>query len=68
MKKVLSLVICVLMLVSVTVMGASAAVSYEQPFNRGTLGSEEFRIPALYTLNNGSVIAGADVRYEHGSD
>lgn len=68
MKKVLSLVLCVLMLVSVTVMGASAAVSYEQPFNRGTLGSEEFRIPALYTLNNGSVIAGADVRYEHGSD
>ena len=68
MKKVLSVLLCVLMLVSVTVMGASAAVSYDQPFDRGTLGSSEFRIPALYTLNDGSVIAGADVRYSHGSD
>lgn len=67
MKKVLSLVLCALMLVSMTVFAASA-VSYEQPFDEGTLGSERFRIPAIYTLNDGSVIAGADIRYGHGSD
>lgn len=67
MKKVLSLVLCALMLMSVTVLGVSAA-DYDQPFEEYTLGSERFRIPALYTLNDGSVIAGADVRYSHGSD
>ena len=67
MKKALSLVICILMLASVTVFAASAK-DYEQPFDANTLGSERFRIPALYTLNDGSVIAGADIRYGHGSD
>ena len=67
MKKVLSLTMCLLMLLSVAVIGVSA-VDYEQPFDTGTLGSERFRIPALYTLNDGSVIAGADIRYGHGSD
>lgn len=32
------------------------------------MGSETYRIPAIYTLNNGSVIAAADMRYAHGSD
>ena len=41
---------------------------YIQPFESGTLGSERFRIPALYTLNDGSVLAAADIRYGHGSD
>lgn len=67
MKKVLSLIICALMLMSVTVF-AAGAINYDQPFDAGTLGSERFRIPALYTLNDGSVIAGADIRYSHGSD
>lgn len=67
MKKALSLVLSVLMLVSMTVFVAGAA-SYEQPFDAGTLNSERFRIPALYTLSDGSVIAGADIRYSHGSD
>ena len=67
MKKALSLLICALMLMSMTVFAASAA-EYEQPFDVGTLNSERFRIPAIYTLNDGSVIAGADVRYSHGSD
>ena len=67
MKKALSLVLCALMLVSVTAFAASA-VSYDQPFDAGTLNSERYRIPALYTLNDGSVIAGADMRWNHGSD
>ena len=67
MKKALSLVLCILMLASMTVFAASAA-DYEQPFDAYTLGSERFRIPAIYTLNDGSVIAGADIRYSHGSD
>lgn len=41
---------------------------YTQPFAEGTLNCERFRIPALYTLADGSVLAGADVRYGHGSD
>ena len=43
-------------------------VIYDQPFNNGEYGSERNRIPALYTLNNGSVIVGADMRYGHGQD
>ena len=68
MKKALSLLICALMLVSMTVFAASAVIRYEQPFDKGTLNVKEYRIPALYTLENGNVIAGADMRYEHGSD
>ena len=42
--------------------------SYDQPFDHKEFGSERNRIPALYTLNDGSVMAGADIRYAHGSD
>lgn len=41
---------------------------YEQIFDNKEYGSERNRIPALYTLNDGSVMAGADIRYGHGSD
>ena len=41
---------------------------YEQIFDNKEYGSERNRIPALYTLNDGSVLAGADIRYAHGSD
>ena len=43
-------------------------VVYSQPFEKGTLGSETYRIPAICTLNDGCVIAAADMRYGHGSD
>ncbi len=43
-------------------------IRYEQPFDNKEFSSERNRIPALYTLNNGSVMAGADIRYSHGSD
>lgn len=46
----------------------SGRKDYIQPFDTGTLNCERFRIPALYTLSDGSVLAGADVRYGHGSD
>lgn len=42
--------------------------TYTQPFDKGTLNCERFRIPALYTLHDGSVLAGIDVRYGHGMD
>lgn len=43
-------------------------INYSQPFDAGTLGSERYRIPALYTLNDGRVMVAADARYSHGSD
>lgn len=42
--------------------------SYFQPFDAGTMGSETYRIPAIYTLSDGTVIAAADMRYGHGAD
>lgn len=46
----------------------SSKIIYEQPFDNKEFDSECNRIPALYTLNDGSVMAGADIRYSHGSD
>ncbi len=43
-------------------------IRYDQPYDDGILNSERNRIPSLYTLNDGSVIAGADIRYGHGAD
>lgn len=67
MKKMLSIALSLVMLTAFCV-PAMAAVSYDQPFAAGTAGSKSFRIPAIYTLNDGSVIAAADARYDHGSD
>ncbi len=70
MKKTLSVILSlILVLCSFTfVASASDTVTYEQPFDTGTMGSETYRIPAIITLNNGSVLAVADMRYSHGSD
>ena len=46
----------------------NSKINYEQIFDNKEFGSERNRIPALYTLNDGSVMAGADIRYGHGSD
>ena len=67
MKKTLSIALSLVM-VFAHCFTAMAAVSYDQPFAPGTQGSETFRIPAIYTLNDGSVIAAADARYDHGKD
>lgn len=66
MKKTLSVLLAALMLFSLSTVAFAA--DYDQFLDRGTLGCNEFRIPALYTLNDGSVIGAADMRYEHGSD
>lgn len=42
--------------------------NYDQPFNDKQFSSERNRIPSLYTLNDGSVMVGADMRYGHGQD
>lgn len=49
-------------------MAPEIKIKYKQPFEKGTKGSEKYRIPAIYTLEDGSVIAAADMRYGHGSD
>lgn len=67
MKKIISLLLAVVLVLSVASF-AVAAKNYEQPFAKGTLGSQQYRIPALYTLNDGSVLAVADMRYAHGQD
>ena len=67
MKKILSVLLAVVMILSVASV-AVAAKDYEQPFDRGEHGVSEYRIPSLYTLNDGSVLAIADARYKHGSD
>lgn len=67
MKKSLSILLAIVMIIAV-VMVPAAAKSYDQPFDKGTLGVNAYRIPALYTLTDGSVLAVADMRYDHGSD
>lgn len=66
MKNALSIILAALMLFSLSTVAFAA--EYSQPFATGTKGSETFRIPAIWTLNDGSVIAAADMRYDHGSD
>ncbi len=46
----------------------TSKITYEQIFDNKEFQSERNRIPALYTLNDGSIMAGADIRYGHGSD
>lgn len=67
MKKVISVLLAVIMVIGMSVC-AFAETSYEQPFAAGTMGSDTYRIPAILTLNDGSVIAAADMRYGHGQD
>lgn len=47
---------------------ASSGTTSGQPFISGTGGSQLFRIPAIVTLNDGTLVAAADARYGHGSD
>lgn len=46
----------------------TSRIMYDQIFNNKEFSSERNRIPSLYTLNDGSVMAGADIRYSHGQD
>lgn len=54
-------------------LAAGCAVStfgadFSQPYESGTAGSDLFRIPAMITLKNGSLLTSADIRYGFGSD
>ena len=40
----------------------------DQPFASGTLDSQNFRIPALVTLSDGTLVAAADARWNHTQD
>lgn len=73
-KKGLSIALACVMTVSMMPAFSAAAASTvtgttsEQPFASGTGGSTNFRIPALYTLNDGSLLAAADARWNHMGD
>ncbi len=43
-------------------------VTYGQPFASGTGGSENYRIPAIVTLSDGTLVAAADAEWNHGLD
>ena len=69
MKKIIAAVMsAILVFCLMATMAFAADVTYDQPFEEGQLGSERYRIPAILTLNDGSVLAAADMRYGHGSD
>ncbi len=66
MKKFLSLILALLIMLTPTIVFAD--IKNETPFEANTKNSELFRIPAILTLNDGSVMAAADIRYNHGGD
>lgn len=75
--KLLALLLVVVMMASLlpmTVFAASTGTKPEdgkttsQPFASGTGGSNSFRIPAIVTLDNGTIVAAADARWNQGSD
>lgn len=43
-------------------------VTSSQPFLKGTGGSDNFRIPAMVTLDDGTIISATDARWDHGQD
>ena len=71
-KRLLSLAMVLAMLLSVVAVPASAiSISNKPqngktgnaPFSKGTGGSNSFRIPALVTLSDGTIVAAADARW-----
>jgi len=66
MKKFLGIFISILLILNTAVFAFAA--DYTSPFETGTLSVERYRIPAIFTLNDGSVLAAADMRYNHGTD
>lgn len=67
MKQMLALLLTLTLLFLCGV-GALAVAAPQNPFDRGTLSCSEYRIPALLTLRDGSVVAAADLRWNHGTD
>ena len=65
--RMISLILSALLPVALPMPCATAANSLN-PFEAGTLLCERFRIPAILKLQDGSVIAAADLRWNHGTD
>ncbi|MBQ2920177.1 MAG: exo-alpha-sialidase, partial [Oscillospiraceae bacterium] len=77
MKRFVSLAVTVCMLLSILATGVFAVSISEkpengttkgQPFAAGTGGSQNFRIPGIVTLNDGTVVAVCDARWNHSAD
>ncbi len=67
MKKFISILLTAIILMTSFAV-VSFAAEYEQPYPSYLLDSKYYRIPGILTLNDGSVMASMDARYEHGSD
>ena len=72
LKKLLALGLAICMMIGLVPMNADAATITEKPadgtttgapFKQGTAGSNSFRIPALTTLSDGTIVAAADARW-----
>lgn len=72
MKKIIAIILSALTLFGINVAAhgveEATAPATPTPFEKGTAGSELFRIPAIITLKDGSVLAAADIRHNHGLD
>ena len=77
LKRFVSLAVTVCMLVSILATGVFAVsistkpengTTEGQPFAPGTGGSQNFRIPGIVTLDNGTLIAACDARWDHAGD
>lgn len=51
-----------------SISASDETITNEQPFAAGTAGSQNFRIPALIKLENGSLLAAADARWTGTND
>ena len=68
-KKTLCFAVAMILLFPSAVNGSKAfSADKAQPFVKGTMGSEKFRIPAAWTLNDGRLLFSADMRNTEGSD
>ena len=76
-KRILAICLALCMLLSVLPVTALAVdisskpangTTEGQPFASGTGGSQNFRIPGIVTLNDGTVVAVCDARWNHSAD
>ena len=66
-RRLLSVALVLVMLLSalpvVSLAAGTSEPTSDQPFKRGTLSSNSYRIPAMVTLNDGTLVAAADARW-----
>ena len=76
-KRIIAICLVLCMLLSVLPVSALAVnistkpeygTTVGQPFAPGTGGSTNFRIPGIVTLNDGTLIAACDARWNHSGD